>query len=137
MGDFSAFAVSLYMSVPRVDEFIQILKPLKTLFRAFCNVCLSQFEFQMFFTLGISKQLWLSIPIWSVFIFSCFHILTICLLDVLHTAFPQATVPAPFVKDFYFNKIFNTLGKYEKHGMPLCIFSKNTTVILTSSIWYR
>lgn len=51
MGDFSAFAVSLYVSVPRIDKFIQMLKPSKTLFQAVFNVALSEFEFHMCFLL--------------------------------------------------------------------------------------
>lgn len=75
----------------------------------------------------------MSIPIWFVFLFSRFCILTICLSDVLHTVFPQATVPASFVKDFYFNKIFNALGggNTKNTASPLVYFLK-----ITQSCWW-
>lgn len=49
MGDFSAFAVPLHMSVPYVGKLIQILKPLKTL-ESFFDMHFKEFKFHMYFS---------------------------------------------------------------------------------------
>lgn len=82
----------------------------------------SEFIFYVYFTQGLVNNFgrpFLFDPSSSRLIFS---ILTICLLDVLHTAFPQAPVPPSFVKDFHFNKIFTTLGKRIKTRQALLFF---------------
>lgn len=129
------WAVSVNVSaVPHVDMLLSpILMPFfkkkQTKKTCSCNIHFFRIHISyVFFTLGISKQLWASIPIWSTFLLSRFFcILTICLSDVLHTAFPQAPVPVSFLKDFYFDKIFSTLGK----GEPCCVFLK-----ITQSCWW-
>lgn len=86
------------------------------------NIHFSEFVFYIFFTSGISKQLWAFIPIWSFFLLSRFCILSICLSDILHTAFPQAPVLPFFVKDFCFKKLFTSLGKRAKTQQTLFFF---------------
>ena len=89
----------------------------------------SEFIFHMFFShWGLVNNFGHPFPFdlpSSCLVFFC--ILTICLSDVLHTAFPQAPVPVSFLKDFYFDKIFSTLGK----GEPCCVFLK-----ITQSCWW-
>lgn len=97
------------------------------------NMHFSEFIFYMFFShQGLVNNFghpFLFDRSSSCLFFFFFCILTICLSDVLHTAFPQAPVPPPFVKDFCFNKIFTTLGKTRQ---ALLFYSKNNPFMLTS-----